>query len=341
MAAPLFTALALLPIGLLLARVTGLGSSRFRSALIKGTVFSLSLLFCLLALELGFYAFVAESDAFGFTLSSKRWFEKHWRPINSEGYRDIEHDEAALRNNKLVLVVGDSFVAGHGIEDPGDRFAAVLARRLGAGWSVVLLAKNGWNTRHALQAVTRYPHRPEAIVLSYFANDIEGAAHRAGFERPSLVAGPPALLRPMVEHSHFLNFAYWRLYRFGGSEQLTCRYWDYLSRCYRDRTIWTAHEKELLAIVDVARNRGTHLLVVVFPNLTDPQASEPYTTKVVELLRARSVQVIEVAEVIAGRETSELVVNSFDAHPSVALHHEIGELLYRQLSSDDRLETEH
>ena len=43
----------------------------------------------------------------------------------------------------------------------------------------------------------------------------------------------------------------------------------------------------------------------------------------------------------AGREASELVVNSFDAHPSVALHHEIGELLYRQLSSDDRLEGEH
>ena len=48
---------------------------------------------------------------------------KYWKPINSYGYRDIEH--VNLKEKKLPFVVGDSFVAGHGIKNYKDLFSNV------------------------------------------------------------------------------------------------------------------------------------------------------------------------------------------------------------------------
>ena len=57
--------------------------------------------------------FFAQSDGFNLTLSSRNWFARYWQPINSLGYRDVE-PRAPRPGEKFVLVVGDSFVAGHG-----------------------------------------------------------------------------------------------------------------------------------------------------------------------------------------------------------------------------------
>ena len=80
--------------------------------------------------------FAVSSDAFGHTLASRQWFAKYWKPINSFGYRDIEHDLKNLGGKKLLFVVGDSFVAGHGITNPRDRFSDVLGAQLEENWEV-------------------------------------------------------------------------------------------------------------------------------------------------------------------------------------------------------------
>ena len=104
---------------------------------------------------------------------SQRWFEKNWK-VNSLGYRDIEHD--SYDNRQIIFVVGDSFVAGHGIARPGDRFSDLLQKRLGDRYVVVNIAQNGWNTPEEYQAIISYPRKPNRIILSYFINDITDAA---------------------------------------------------------------------------------------------------------------------------------------------------------------------
>ena len=286
-----------------------------------------------MVLEGCFRMFVVSSDAFGHTLASRQWFAKYWEPINSFGYRDIEHDLKNLGDKNLLFVVGDSFVAGHGITNPRDRFSDVLETQLNENWEVFNIAKNGWDTKDEFTALQSFPLIPDVIILSYFVNDIDGTASRVLEKpRPSLVQKPPWYIRPLVKRSHFFNFFYWRVYRFQNSKQMGAIYLDYLERAYNDAKIWSVHEQELLQIVAWADSRDIPIVAIVFPLLVDLDWSRPFTGKVVRLLRAWQVPVVDLSEKISGRDPRELVVNYIDPHPSVTLHSEVASLLHTQLA---------
>ena len=88
----------------------------------------------------------------------------------------MEQSTEALQGKRLVFVVGDSFVAGHGIKDVSDRFGDRLGEGLGDPFRVVTLAQNGWNSEDefdAIRATSRRHRIPEIVVLSYFLNDID------------------------------------------------------------------------------------------------------------------------------------------------------------------------
>src|SRR5271165_2127144 len=104
----------------------------------------------------------------------------YWKPVNTLGYRDIERTESEFLTRRSVLVVGDSFVAGVGIDEARQRFSDVLGDRLGKGWVVPNVAQLGSTTTDEIGAIHTYPFRLDRIILSYFINDIEGAAKRKG-----------------------------------------------------------------------------------------------------------------------------------------------------------------
>jgi len=307
-------------------RPSGLRTAATRLSLSLGT-----LLICLVAAEVYCYNFVIVSDGFGFTLASHRWMQKHWWPVNSLGYRDLEPDSAAIAGRRLLVVVGDSFVAGDGTADYRDRFANVLGAHLGDGWRVNVVAKRGWNTPQEIAGLRRFPLAPDVVVLSYYVNDIEVAAAKAGRPRPGLVVPPPRLLRPFVDNLYSLNYAYWRLYRFREGGSMGAIYRRYLIEVARDDQIWLLQLRELRSLVQLAERRAKRVVAVVFPTLVDTEASRPLTTKVVQLLRRRRVEVLDLAPRLAGRDTASLIVNRMNVHPSVALHHEVADLLYEML----------
>lgn len=165
-------------------------TSRVRSLLMKASVSVSTIIYLFLALEILFYSSFAVSDTFGFTLASQRWEERYWRPVNSFGYRDVEHSATDFGNKKVLFVVGDSFVAGHGISQIENRFSNILQRNLGGQYVVVNIAKNGWNTADEYQAILSYPYKPKKIILSYYLNDILGAASTLGYGSPVRVERP-------------------------------------------------------------------------------------------------------------------------------------------------------
>ena len=290
------------------------------------------MIWALIVLEGCFRGFVVSSDGFAHTLASRRWFAKYWKPINSFGYRDIEHDLNHLDGKKLLFVAGDSFVAGHGIDNHRDRFSDVLGAGLEKDWEVFNIAKNGWNTRDEFIAIHDFPVRPDFLVLSYTVNDIEGAATSVWRQRrPTLVVQPHQLIRPIVKRSHLLNFVYWRGYRFQNSRQMASTYHAYLARAYDDEKVWSQHERDLHRVVDWTEEHGVRLVTVVFPDLANLDWSRPFTQKMVRLLRSRRVPVVDLSEKLSGRDPRELVVNNFDAHPSVRLHAEVASLIRAEL----------
>lgn len=290
----------------------------------------LSLWLLLLILELFFRAFVIQSDAFGHTLAAKRWFERYWGPTNSFGFRDREFDTRILASSKTLFVIGDSFVAGLGVNNPEDRFSNHLRRWMGSDWCVLNFGQNGWNTRQEIEALRSFPIQPDVIVWSYYLNDIAGAAAEHGHNQYIDLSISPSWVNVLVENSYFINFVYWRWFRVlsrleGGP------FWESVRSDFDNEAIWNTHRQELQGVVEYIRQHHIALLVVIFPTLTDIPGSQKITAKVANIFRLTGSPVIDLSEYLVGRDVRSLIVNNVDAHPNSDLHLEVAQIIYNHL----------
>jgi lysophospholipase L1-like esterase len=107
--------------------------------------------------------------------------------FNHEGYRDVDHDPKSP--HQRIVWLGDSVSFGLGV--PQERtFVGLLQRRLAARpdpWEIVNLAIFAYDTRHELESLREdgLAHRPDAIVLQFYMNDLTLAP-------PSRPGAPPA-----------------------------------------------------------------------------------------------------------------------------------------------------
>ncbi len=296
-----------------------------RRFLVNTSISIFSTLYILLIFEALFaYCFV-QSDGFGFTLAARQWFNKYWHPINSYGYRDYEPSWA----DKTVFVVGDSFVAGHGIKKVDSRFSNILANKLDENWSVTTLAKNGWNPGNYLNALKTHDKKPDVIIISYFINDIESAAAGKGAQMPSFENKPNKYIRQFTNYSYLANWIYWRIYR-GSVGSNT--YWHYLKQSYSDKDIWNAHLLELDALISYADEVDARIGFLIWPNLRDVNGSKVITNKVSEYLVNKGITVLNLTKHYENRSVSELIVNSLDAHPNERVNAEVAKLLYDEFA---------
>ena len=102
-----------------------------------------------------------------------------------------------------VMVVGDSFVHGDGIEYARDRFSNQLAEKLGNNYVVFNLGVGGTNVTHYIENIVKYPYSPDVLVVSIGVNDIEGAVlEEQWLNKPGRKGfSIPPLLVPLVNNS--------------------------------------------------------------------------------------------------------------------------------------------
>lgn len=264
------------------------GPDRRRAWLQNCSLLLFTVLYTVLILEIIVQVTFVQTDGMAFTLSSKLWFERHWHPINRFGFRDPEYDIEALRAKKRLFVVGDSFVAGHGIADVRDRFSNVLGRKLGKNWRVMSVARLGWDAPAELAAMRQLPVKPRVIVFSYVFNDIEGAADRHGLGPDTYVSMPPGYLQRIINKSYLLNLVYWRFYwRILKGPKVSAMYHEFLARSFRAPRIWKTHRADLVAIIDFAAEADAKLLVVVFPSILDPAGTREIMTPLFHLFQEK------------------------------------------------------
>jgi len=207
----------------------------------------------------------------------------------------------------------------------------VAARALGPGWKAYNVAKNGWDSVDEAKALREFPVAPDAVVLTYYLNDVFHAATEAGFPLTFAVNLPRGFAKTLVEHSALCDFLYWRFARGGNLSGGASTFWETLKGAYADPRVWAAHAAELADLALAVRERGARPLAVVFPMLQAVAESEPLTAKVAGELAALGFEVIDLAPELRGRPVPGLVVNALDAHPSLALHREVGELVAGRL----------
>jgi lysophospholipase L1-like esterase len=297
---------------------------------------SLTALFTVLFLFLGLeccFMYIRRSNAFGDTLASRLWFDTYWKPINSYGFRDAE---PARDTASGIFFLGDSFTAGHGIKNTGDRFSDIVRAKMqanGVPTTVINLGRQGADTRDEYQTMTGFiastGKRPSSIVLQYFGNDIEEVAKQCGMRytlfQPYGDLHPAA--RYVIKRSFFLNYLYWMVPGRGYSS-----YFDFLEKSYANDSIFNRHKQDLEKFIGYSRENHIPLLVVVFPFMQDPGLSKRvYADKLERWFDQNGVAYIDVAALTGGMPVRQRVVNGNDAHASVAVNRLVGNAVYDRL----------
>ncbi len=159
------------------------------------------------------FAFVSISCGGSQTLVSKNWFAKHWTQ-NKYGFRDWEPENLDRPDKPNIFIVGDSYVAGHGIDDTSYRFSNIMRQNLQSRFDVFNLGVCGADTKEELQFIKDYPVKADYIVVAHTNNDIYNVLAKSKIkqllktQKDSLMRNfklkPSALL--FVSQSFSLNF---------------------------------------------------------------------------------------------------------------------------------------
>ena len=108
-------------------------------------------------------------------------------------------------------------------------------------------------------------------------------------------------------------------------------YWEYLEKLYSNEKVWEAHKKELLHLIRYTQKNDIRLITVLFPILTVVERSKLFLVKVGDIMKHNHIETIDLSTILSGRNPHELIVNSFDFHPSKKLHKEVAGLLFDRI----------
>jgi lysophospholipase L1-like esterase len=309
--------------GLLLAGIVQRRSAGLRQ-LAAGLLVSYgTLLLILLGAEVYFRFIHAESSNI-ITFDTQNWLDRYWH-TNSWGYRDHEWLPQDYAGKSTVVVLGDSFAAGWGLENPADRFSDVLAARLGDDYAVFNAAEYGTATAEQLENLRTFPiQQPDVVILQYFLNDINYTGLRLGLL-------PQPEVTPDWSRATFLgNFLYWRVVVNATSDaSLYNRWWQWSYDAYDNVGIWSEHRAEIESFIDYTESIDARLIVVIFPNLLEIVRSIPYVDRVAQVFMERGhPDVLRLFDAAAGWDPEDLLVSRRDSHASASFNRSIGEQLY-------------
>ena len=324
---------------------------------IKNEVFKKALLafvsiFIILSILEIVFMNVAVTNGKADNLASRIWFKKYWR-VNSLNYRDTEPNVNADKNKYKIMLVGDSYVAGHGIKEPADRFGDILQKKLSGNQKIFNLGHNGWDTEAEFNAITKYPLQPDLIILCHCPNDIERCNGQSSLLKSvpynnynkfsSLF--PNGFFNYLIDNSYLLNFFYYKFYvDKRGSDNFVMDEKNALSSMkdgnyygkYLTSAIMTQHLNQLGKFIIVSKQYNIRLVVVLFPETYDNgiDFSEKYVNyPLFSFFKNNGVPVIDTYQIFKNIPEKDRIVNKTDAHPSELANKRIAEELYNFLKS--------
>lgn len=306
--------------------ILGFGAAQKRLSWLRTASQNLLITYGFLALvflsgEVYFRYFFAQSENV-ITHATRNWLDRYWQ-TNSLGYRDREWTAADWDDKTTVMLVGDSFAAGWGLENPEDRFGNVLAQKLGEDYALINIAEYGRSTPEELENLKAHPlQNPDVVILQYFLNDISYAQLRLGLQLN------PGTTPIWAEQSYLLNFIYYRVI-------LPLRpaedWQDYDFAAYDNPAIWELHREEIIEFIDYVESVDAELIVVIFPNMLQPYRSVPYVDRVAQVFEERGhTDILKLFNAAEAWPLEERIISMRDTHASIAFNEFVGNEIYQQ-----------
>ena len=261
-----------------------------------------------------------DTDSFALTKVTKRWLKRHYQLNNLNMRDDQEYFPTIATNKTRVTFIGDSFTAGHGVEDVNNRFANIL-RNKKPDWEVQVFGVNGFDTGdevNLLADALSQGFQLDWVVLIYTLNDISDItpAWKSIVQRLYYPENRPGFF---IQNSYFANALYYRF--IGTTDPDVSSYFNFVTEAYNS-SIWDVHKKRLRQMQQMVKSHGGRLLVVTFPfmHVTDKNSFSAIHEKLDLFWREQGIPHLDMSPVFQNYTPKELTVNRFDAHPNEFAH---------------------
>ncbi|MDD2635624.1 MAG: SGNH/GDSL hydrolase family protein [Bacteroidales bacterium] len=267
------------------------------------------------------------------------WIKRYFKPINSLGYRDTEPKTETGKKN--ILVIGDSFVAGHGIKHE-EMFTFLISEQLKKDYLVFNLGVCGSHTDREFDSLMQYPVKPDIIILAYYHNDIESAMIK--LNKTPKIENPKdklnGLSRLFVNNSLFANF----LFSNYAKKQISSQFMESPNNdilAYLDDSLWGYQVTALDKFNNYCLKNRIPLLIINFPTLNEgiTIVNRIAGNKIEDYCLQNQIEFINIYDYVIDMPMSKRIANPMDNHPSAEVNKIVSNLLIEKIREIDILPT--
>ena len=257
----------------------------------------------------------------------------HFPRLNADGLRDVDYGPRQPGTYRILLL-GDSFTFGSGVEDDAAIWPAIIERRLGeirplgdvSKYEVLNGGIAGSLTDKwvALYQQQRQPDffPPDLVLVVFFLRDGTRMEHVSN----ELAAANLERIRtdPLTRVS--------TAYRYFSEKWLAIHFAALLERFFVDSYAgspeataeWRAAQHNILTIRDIAVSDGTRFGMAIFPMLygfeQDPYPFQTAMDALATFCRTNGIAHLSLLPAFRGRRASDLWVSEANKHPNVEGH---------------------
>jgi len=275
---------------------------------------------------------ISISHGVGYTLASELWFKKYWWPVNQFGFRDYNID-TSIADKKKIFVLGDSFVAGHGIKFVENRFSNIISKKLFNQFQIINMGRNGVDTLQEKHMLNSFPYKPDILILVYSPNDIgdRAAANGIVFRGFTPYDNLNPIAKFIISKSYFLNFLYWQ-FPHNDLED----YVNFLKTAYANKAILNTHLNDLEYFVNYSKEHSISLYVIIFPFFA-PILDQGYLDVITDFFNSRDIETISVSALTVDIPLNKLIVSRMDIHPNEFANKIVADELLKRLRENDHI----
>lgn len=260
------------------------------------------------------------------------WHVYFHLPQNNLHYRDVAVAKAT-NGQKKILVMGDSFTYGNGIEFMHNRFDRRLQQLLltqkkqsPISYYVNTAADQGWGTGDELKAIKAYSYKPDILIWQYYENDLESAD-------PNLPAKDSTLVRCIFQQLPFPAKIF-------STVNLCCFVAPFLwvdpknfssFDVKQDSLVKRLHKAEIDKVINYCTGNKIDLIFLPIPNISSNEQSAFTASVIIPYLQSKKVKICNPVTLFAKIPARKRKAGFFDEHASEICHEKMGDLLYEQV----------
>ncbi len=206
-----------------------------------------------------------------------------WRfiyTVNADGYRGEALPVSNVYDKDNIVILGDSYSFGLGVND-GEEFPAIMSERLQSAHDIINLGSAGWGLGQQIRRYVEFGQlfKPKTVILQYSANDVPDNLYHAvteiDGERFTFVDSyvplywlKDKLSRSFIQYSQLYNFVRQNLYWYFRGQSLEENL-DHAATENEDRKLVETYNDLLSTFATYLRNEGIEVIYIAVNDQLD------------------------------------------------------------------------